>query len=84
MTVLATIVDWDSLGQAALASVGFGLGVLLAAGLAVSSELRAEDERRAGNEGVAIAYRAATVVLVGLVVAAVLFGIWIMGPGSES
>ena len=39
-------IDWAALGQAAWTSVAIGLGVLLVAGVAVSSSLRAQDSAR--------------------------------------
>ena len=40
MSVFATVVDWEPLWQAALASFAFGLGILITAALGVSATLR--------------------------------------------
>lgn len=77
-SVFATLVDWDLLGEAALASVVIGIGVLVIAGLAVVASLRAQDERAAGREGPVIAYGAVTVVCVGVIAGAIAAGIWVM------
>ena len=84
MSVFATVVDWEPLWQAALASVAFGLGILITAALGVSATLHSQDESRAGHGGAATAYRAVAVLLVGVILAAVVYGIWLMGPGSDS
>ena len=84
MSVFAAIVDWEPLLEAAAASFAFGLGILITAALGVSAALRSEDDGRAGDGGAAIAYRVAAVVCVGLIFAAVTYGIWLIGPGSQS
>ena len=76
--VASSVVDWELLGQAVLTSVAFGLGVVLAAGIAVSCSLRARDARAAGNEATFVALGAVTVLGVLAIVAAIIGGIWVM------
>jgi hypothetical protein len=76
--MIATLVDWDLLGQAVLSSFVIGLGVLVVAGVAVAASLRAQDSRSDGNETAFIGYSAVTVLGVVAVTAAVVGGIWVM------
>jgi hypothetical protein len=76
--VIATLVDWDLLGQAVLSSFVIGLGVLVVAGIAVAASLRAQDSRSEGNETAFIGFSAITVLGVVAVLAAVGGGIWVM------
>jgi hypothetical protein len=76
--VIATLVDWDLLGQAVLSSFVIGLGVLVVAGVAVAASLRAQDSRSQGNETAFIGFSAITVLGVVAVLAAVGGGIWVM------
>jgi hypothetical protein len=76
--VIATLVDWDLLGQAVLSSFVIGLGVLVVAGIAVAASLRAQDSRSEGNESAFIGFAAITVLGVVAVLAAVGGGIWVM------
>jgi len=76
--MIATLVDWDLLGQAVLSSFVIGLGVLVVAGVAVAASLRAQDSRSDGNETAFIGYSAVTVLGVVTVTAAVVGGIWVM------
>ena len=77
MTRFAEI-EWNLLGEAAYVSVAVGLGVLLAATVAVTSSLRAQDARAAGRGGAATALGAVTVICVLALVAAVVLGIYFM------
>jgi ABC-type nickel/cobalt efflux system permease component RcnA len=77
MIIADKIVDWDALGQALYISVGFGLAVLLVAGVAVNASLRAVDSRENGGGSVA-AYGFVTIVCVAALIAAVVTGIYIM------
>jgi hypothetical protein len=76
--MIATLVDWDLLGQAVLSSFVIGLGVLVVAGVAVAASLRAQDSRSDGNETAFIGFSAVTVLGVVAVTAAVVGGIWVM------
>lgn len=76
--MIATLVDWDLLGEAALNSLVIGLGVLVVGGIAVSASLRAQDARGDGNEAAFIGLSAVTVVCVVGVLAAIGAGIWVM------
>jgi hypothetical protein len=75
---MATIVDWSSLGEAIYVSIAVGLGVLLVAAIGVASSLRAEDERRAGHEGGAVALNAVTVICVLGLAGAIAAGIYLL------
>jgi hypothetical protein len=78
--MIATLVDWDLLGQAVLSSFVIGLGVLVVAGAAVAASLRAQDSRNDGNEMAFIGFSAVTVLVVVAVAAAAGGGggIWVM------
>jgi len=76
--MIATLVDWHLLGEAVLNSVLFGLGVLVVAGIAVASSLRAQDSRGAGNETAFLGFSAITVIGVAGILAAIAGGIWVM------
>jgi hypothetical protein len=78
MTPLATIVDWDSIAEAAYISIAVGLGVLLVAAVGVASSLKAEDERGAGRDGGAVVFGGVTVVCVLALVGAVAAGIYLL------
>ncbi len=72
-------IDWAALGQAAWTSVAIGLGVMLVAGIAVTSSLRAQDARGWGHGGGAAAvYHVLTVACVVALLAAVIIGIYFM------
>jgi len=76
--MIATLVDWDLLGQAVLSSFVIGLGVLVVAGVAVAASLRAQDARSDGSETAYIGFSAVTVLGVVAVAVAVGGGIWVM------
>ena len=67
-------IDWAALGQAAWTSVAIGLGVMLVAGVAVTSSLRAQDSRG----GVSTVFNELTIACVVALFAAVVIGIYIM------
>ena len=79
MTALlaAVDVDWAKLGEAALWSAVFALGIMLIGGAAVVASLRGQDRKSAGQGGVA-AYDIVTGLCVIVIGAAVVFGIYIM------
>jgi hypothetical protein len=74
----ASIVDWGKLAEAAYVSAAFGLAVMVVGGLAVVSSLRGQDLKQEHRGGGAIAYDVATGVFVLMILAAVVFGIYIM------
>jgi hypothetical protein len=67
-------IDWSALGQAAWTSVAIGLGVLLVAGVAVTSSLRAQDSR--GGDSTVL--NVLTIACVVALLAAIVIGIYIM------
>jgi hypothetical protein len=71
-------IDWAALGQAAWTSVAIGLGVLLVAGVAVSSSLRAQDARGSGHSGGGAVFNVLTIACVVALAAAVVIGIYFM------
>lgn len=75
--IAAIDVDWAKLGEAALWSAIFALGIMLIGGLAVVASLRGQDRKAAGEAGV-VAYDAVTIACVIVIVAAIAFGIYIM------
>jgi hypothetical protein len=75
---LAEIVEWEPLLEAILVSTVFGLAVLAFGAFAVFSSLRAQDQRSEGHGGAVLAYSAATVLCVALLLAAIATGIWAM------
>lgn len=77
-SLLAAIeIEWDKLGEAALWSAVFALGVMLVGGVAVVASLRGQDRKGSGRGGV-LAYDASTGACVIVIVAAIAFGIYIM------
>ena len=77
MTHFAEI-EWDLLGEAASISIAVGLGVLLVATVAVTSSLRGQDARAAGQGGAAVALNVLTVVCIVALAAAIVIGIYFM------
>lgn len=75
--IAAVEIEWNKLGEAALYSAIFALGVMLVGGVAVVASLRGQDRKAAGQDGV-IAYDAVTIGCVAVIVAAIAFGIYIM------
>lgn len=78
MISFSSIVEWGKLAEAAYVSAAFGIGVMLVGGLAVVSSLRGQDLKKDHQGGGAIAYDVATGVCVLAILAAVVFGIYIM------
>ena len=76
--MLATIVDWHTLGEVALASVLAGVGVTMAFSFAIVGATRMVDMRRDGRGIEAGAY--AALMILGLLAtgAAVAFGVIVM------
>jgi hypothetical protein len=76
--MLATIVDWAALWQAAWVSIVIGLGVLIVAAVGVAASLRAQDDRTAGAGGAAVVFGGITIVCVAGLVGAVIYGIYLL------
>lgn len=74
----SSIVEWSKLWEAAYVSAAFGIGVMLVGALAVVSSLRGQDLKKEHHGGGAVAYDVATGVFVLMILAAVVFGIYIM------
>jgi hypothetical protein len=75
MTILATIINWDALGQVALVSTVVGIAVTLSMSLSVVTMLKAGD-LEAESSGRAVAYRAVSVVFAAITVGILLLGIY--------
>ena len=75
--ILATVVDWGKLLQAAYVSAVFGIGVVVIGGLAVVASLRSQDRRRAHRGGV-IALDVVTGACVLAIAGAIVLGVYIM------
>jgi ABC-type spermidine/putrescine transport system permease subunit II len=76
--MLATIVDWKTLGEVALYSLVVAVGATAAFSLAILGAARMVEMRRAGRQVESGAY--ATLMILGLLVsgAAVVFGVIVM------
>jgi hypothetical protein len=76
--VLATIVDWETLGQVAAASFLAGVGVTTAFSFAILGATRMVDMRRQGRSVEAGAYAALLILGLAASAAAVAFGVIVM------
>jgi hypothetical protein len=76
--MIASVVDWGSLAEAVYVSVAVGLGVLLVAGIAVASSLRAQDDRAAGATAASSALMGVTSVCVLALAGAIGAGIYLL------
>jgi multisubunit Na+/H+ antiporter MnhE subunit len=76
--VLATIVDWKTLGQVAAASFLAGVGVTTAFSFAIMGATRMVDMRRQGRSFEAGAYAALLILGLAASAAAVAFGVIVM------
>ena len=76
--MLATIVDWDTLGQVAAASFLAGVGVTTAFSFAILGATRMVDMRRQGRSVEAGAYAALLILGLAASAAAVAFGVIVM------
>jgi hypothetical protein len=76
--MIATIVDWKTLGEVALASLLAGVGVAMAFSFAIMGATRMVDMRRDGREIEAGAY--AALMILGLLACggAIAFGVIVM------
>ena len=63
--MLATIVDWAALAQAAWVWAVIGLGILVVGAVGVAASLRAQDDRTAGANGAAVVFGGITVAVRG-------------------
>jgi hypothetical protein len=80
--VLATIVDWHTLGEVAAASFLAGVGVTTAFSFAVMGATRMVDMRRQGRSVEAGAYAALLILGLAASGAALVFGIIVMTTKS--
>ena len=76
--VLASIVDWETLGKVAVASFVSAVGLTLAFSLAILGATRMVDMRRDGRGVEAGAYAALMIIALVLSGAAVTFGVVVM------
>jgi hypothetical protein len=76
--MLASIVDWGALAQAAWISAVIGIGVLVVGAIAVASSLKAQDDRGNGANTAAVAYGAVTVLAVAGLIVAIVYGIYLI------
>jgi hypothetical protein len=76
--MLATIVDWETLGQVAAASFLAGVGVTTAFSFAIMGATRMVDMRRQGRSFEAGAYAALLILSLLASGAAVAFGVIVM------
>ena len=65
-------IDWGALGEAAYTSAIIGLGVLLVAGVAVTSSLRAQDAKASGHGAGSTVFNVLTIACVVALFAAVI------------
>jgi hypothetical protein len=76
--MFATIVDWGTLGEVALAAFLAGVGVSLAFSFAIVGAVRMVDMRRDGREFESGAYAALMIIGLAGCIAAVAFGVIVM------
>lgn len=74
----AEIVEVAPLLEAIWTSAAFGLAVLVVAGIAVASSLRANERRQEHHEGALVGYGVVSIACVALLVGAIVLGIWAM------
>jgi len=80
--MLASVVDWDALGQVVLYSVIAGIGVPAVYALAVLGAGRSMDAQRERRGGLATAYALIAFVGGAACLAAIAYGIWLMTQKS--
>jgi hypothetical protein len=80
--MLATVVDWHTLGEVAVFSLLAGVGVTLAFSLAIVGATRMVEMRRDGRGVEAGAYAALMILALAASGAAVVFGIIVMTTKS--
>ena len=76
--ILGSVIDWETLGKVALASVLAGVGVTLAFSLAIVGATRMAEMRRDGRGIEAGAYATLMIVALAVSAAAVAFGVIVM------
>ena len=81
MSLLATVVDWNALGQTALAALLAGVGVAFAFSLGILGAARLTDSTRELGLLGTIGYGALTIGGMLACVAAIVFGIIVMTSG---
>jgi hypothetical protein len=75
MSVLASAVDWDALGEVVVYSLAAGLGVTFVFSLAIFGATRAVDVRRDGHVAAAGVYGIVMVIGLAAIVALIALGI---------
>ena len=80
--MLATVVDWETLGKVAAYSLLAGVGVTLAFSLAIVGATRMVEMRRDGRGVEAGAYAALMIIALAASGAAVVFGVVVMTTKS--
>ena len=75
---MPAVVDFHALGQVIWVSLLAGVGVTVLFSLAIASLARADEARRLGNGGAAMAYGAAAVLALVVFAATVILGVTIM------
>jgi hypothetical protein len=78
MSLIATIVDWDALGQTVLASALAGVGVAFAFSLGILGAAKLTDSSRVPGLFGAVGYTLLAVVGFGGTIAAIVFGLIVM------
>ena len=78
MSLIATIVDWDALGQTVLASVLAGVGVAFAFSLGILGAAKLSDSSREPGLFGAVGYTLLAVLGFGGTIAAIVFGLVVM------
>ena len=78
MTTLASIVDWDALGQTALAALLAGVGVAFSFSIAILGAAKLSDPSRDPGLAATAGYGFLTVAGVLATVAAIAFGLVVM------
>jgi len=76
--ILGSVIDWETLGKVALASLLAGVGVTLAFSLAIVGATRMAEMRRNGRGIEAGAYATLMIVALAVSAAAVAFGVIVM------
>jgi hypothetical protein len=76
--VIATVVDWDAIGQVVWVSLLSGVGVTAAWAFALLGWTRAIEHGRDGRAGEALIYGVVGVAGLAIVLGAVVFGILIL------
>jgi hypothetical protein len=78
MSLIATIVDWDALGQTMLASLLAGVGVAFAFSLGILGATKLTDSSRTPGVFDTVGYALLAVVGFGGTIAAIAFGLIVM------